>query len=105
MLLLREHGAVPKGLCTEAERELLLTGEFRLCGSQHGLVYFVLSVARKKKKKKGECEEMNPAAAKHRPDTALSNHPRFRVGLLARAQLLLLLCPCLSSSFTWLMKL
>lgn len=104
MLLLRERGAAPEGLCTEAERELLLTGEFRLCGSQHGLVYFVLSVARKRKKK-GEYEEMNPAAAKHRPDTALSNHPRFRVGLLARAQLLLLLCPCLSSSFTWLMKL
>lgn len=52
MLLLRERGAAPEGLCTEAERELLLTGEFRLCGSQHGLVYFVLSVARKRKKKR-----------------------------------------------------
>lgn len=61
MLLLQDGGAAPKGLCTEAERELLLTGEFRLCDSQHGRVYFILCV---KKKREGEKEEINPAAAK-----------------------------------------
>lgn len=49
MLLLQDCGAAPKGLCTEAERELLLTGEFKLCDSQHGCVYFILCVGKKKK--------------------------------------------------------
>lgn len=98
---LQDRGAALTGLCGEADSKLLLTGEFRLCDSQDGLVCFILCVA--KQKKNGG--EKTPAATKHGFDTALSNRPRSEVSIVARAQLPSLLWPCLSSSFTWQMKL
>lgn len=102
---LQDRGAAPKGLCGEAESKLLLAGELSLCDRRDGLVYFILCVAKKKERKEKKKRKKNPAATKQRSDTALLNRPRSEVSLLAPAQLPSLLRPCLSSSFTWQMKL